>query len=648
MKRVGRILGIASCILLTAGCDDGGKPGLFQPARPDLVDPDLNLTRDDYKSFTDPVGSGENGTLKPGSANVIEPPIPDLAEILAAPKPPKLGETKLVSIAVTDDVPMKDVLIELARLADVDIEVDAGITGGISFRAKDRPFNEVVERIADLAGLRFTMKGNVLRVERDTPFVQIYSLDFLNIDRSSQSSVSISTNVLSGGGSGSSGSGSSDSGSSNSNGSSSGSSGSSGGALNSGSSSSVTTKADSDFWKQFEESVKQILTYSQSKRISNVDIAEQTQAKDKAATPGAGGAAPAPAAPAPVAAAAASTEGKATAGSFYILNRQGSTLTISATQKQHELISEFLRKIQSNASAQVLIEAKIVEVTLDNEFQSGIDWTRLGSDKISFTGNFSTPAAVASSNTGKFNFGTPHQLAFMKGLELSTVVKLAQSFGTTRTLSSPRLHAINNQEAVLTFAQNYVYFELSVQQTQSASTTVGTGTSTGLNTITVNSTLHTVPVGIILSLQPSINTDTDEVTLSIRPTLSRITGTVSDPAVAFLIAQAKAQGVTVDVTNAVPVIEVRELDSILKLKSGQVMVIGGLMQDISANQDSGLPGISHVPVFGNLFKGVDKQNNTQELVIFIRATIVNSGGNAAQADKTLYEKYTKDPRPIDF
>jgi len=582
----------------------------------------MSLDRDDYKNATDiktKVSTDSDGPL--------EPPIPDLAEILAAPKPPKLGETKLVSIAVTDDVPLKDVLIELSRLADVDIEVDSSISGGISFRAKDRPFNEVIERISDLAALRYTMKNNVLRVERDTPYVQIYSLDFLNIERQSTGSINISTNVLAGAGG----------------------AGGGGGGLNTGSSSSITTKTDSDFWKQFEEGVRRILSYSESKRISSIDIAAQPAPAAAPAAPAAAGAAGAPAAapappppppPAPVAATAAGT---LTEGAFYILNRQASTLTISATDKQHDLIREFIARIRINASAQVLIEAKIVEVTLKEQYQSGINWAMLGSDKISFSGNFPAPA-TSLANQASIKIGLPHQLAFTKNIDLSSAVTLVENFGTTRTLSSPRLHAMNNQESVLTFAENQVYFEIQVQQNQNTNTAGNVA-----STLTVNSTLHTVPIGIILTLQPSINMETSEVTLSIRPTLSRITGSVTDPAVAFLIAQAAAAGIdNVNVTNAVPIIEVRELDSLLKLKSGQVMVIGGLMQDISNNVDNGVPGVSSLPYLGNLFKGVDKQNRLQELVIFIRATIVDSSGGAAPADKRLYEKFTKDPRPLNF
>ena len=86
----------------------------------------------------------------------------------------------------------------------------------------------------------------------------------------------------------------------------------------------------------------------------------------------------------------------------------------------------------------------------------------------------------------------------------------------------------------------------------------------------------------------------------------------------------------------------------LKVSSGQVMVIGGLMEERNSNNDRGIPGVSEVPWLGNAFKGVEKNNDPTELIIFIRATIVGSQGNTHAADKQIYEKFTQDPRPIAF
>lgn len=229
-----------------------------------------------------------------------------------------------------------------------------------------------------------------------------------------------------------------------------------------------------------------------------------------------------------------------------------------------------------------------------------------------------------------------------KNFDLQAAVDLTQTFGTTRTLSSPRLHAINNQQSVLTFAENIVYFELQIDRDTSTSTS---GPSTQLE---VTAEIKTVPIGIILSLMPSINTDTNEITLSVRPTLSRQTGSVSDPSVAFALAQLDPSVDTSGITNSIPVVEIRELDSILKLQSGEVMVIGGLMEDKSINTDRGIPWVSEVPYIGNAFKGVDKDHDVKELVIFIKATIVGTNGNAHPTDKAVYEKFTNDPRPLQF
>ncbi len=609
----------------------------FNPEKYDRIDRDKGLSREDYRKMADP--------KIPELINTVEmkpappPPLPTLSQILAAPRPPEIGETQLVSIAVTDDVPLKDVLLELARLANVDMELDSGISGGISFIARDRPFNEVIARIADLAGLRYAMKDNTLRVERDLPYIESYSLDFLNIDRSSNSNISINTNVLSGSGGGGGGGG--------------------GGGLNSGSSQTITSTTQSDFWSSLQSGIMQILNYMPKKRYAktrNIDL-ETEEEKSQANggnLAGAGGAAMLPgmedcaivsatgAAPAAAGGAGATLTG-GDCQTFYTINRQAGILTASATKKQHDLIRRYIDQIKTSASAQVLIEAKIVEISLSDQYQSGIEWASLNR-KLGLTANFNT---IDPTKTGGVFTATLPTRSILGstfggdidegGADLTDFLHLVQQFGTTRTLSSPRLHAINNQQAVLTFAKNYVYFEIDVQREQDNSTGVQQ------ELLTVDSTVKTVPVGIILALQPSVDTETGEITLVVRPTLSRITGFVQDPAVSFLASQGGQ-----DIVNEVPVVEVREMDSILKLKSGEVMVIGGLMQNTSANTDVGVPGASEVPWIGNLFKSVKKEDSTQELIIFIRATLVNSKGNTTTADRELYKEFTKDPRPLKF
>jgi general secretion pathway protein D len=258
--------------------------------------------------------------------------------------------------------------------------------------------------------------------------------------------------------------------------------------------------------------------------------------------------------------------------------------------------------------------------------------------------NLTSPIAATADSIqlGVFNKGLNIPLgtgADLPTTNLKAIVEAAQMFGTTRTLSSPRLNAMNNQQAILSFVQNQVYFTLKVDQSSSttATTTTTTGSSTAaVPTVTVNSTLNTVPIGIILTLQPSINLDTEEITMNIRPTITRTDGGVSDPAVAYIL---KQTNITLDST--VPVVEVKELDSILKIKNGQVMVVGGMMEDSSANKDSGFPGLMKLPLLGNLFKTVSKVNSTTQTVIFIKATIVPSN-RINKKDKDLYNNFAID------
>ncbi|MEZ5692124.1 MAG: secretin N-terminal domain-containing protein [Rickettsiales bacterium] len=627
-QTVSRLIMILSCTALISSCNPWDSSSLDDL---DVIDRDASLNRSDFRDMRN-IESFKKDEVA-NANNIVEPPIPDLAEILTAPPKPKIGETKLVSLAVTDDVPLKDVLFELARLAKVDIDVDAGITGGVSLRATDRPFNEVIDRIADMAGLRYNMKNGVLRIERDTPYIQLYSLDLLNNERSS--SASISTGTIAG---------SSTGGGNNTE------------SSNSGSQSNITSKADSDFWKKFEAGIAQILSYTPAKRSSAVASSSH----------------PAPAAPAsgdteydpsitplqsqvtanPTSNSSIS-QASDTSGNkvFYVVNRQASTLTVAATERQHKLIKKFLKKIEKNTSSQVLIEAKVVEVNLNDTYRSGIDWNNFGGKSINFSQ--STADTVSSSIIA----GVP-TLTLLKndilssGVNLSSAVKLLNEFGTVRALSSPRLNAVNNQQAVLSFVEDIVYYD--VDLTSTPSTTTGTVTTPG--TVTATSERRTEPVGIILNLQPSINTDSGEVTLSIRPTIKRFVKFVQDPGFKINLALAtQTSGLPDDVlrtlsqvTSESPQIETRELDSIVKIKSGQTLVIGGLLEDKISNTDSGVPYASEIPLFGNLFKSVDKQNSKKELVIFIRATIIGSNGSATSYDKSLYQKFIQDPRPLEF
>jgi general secretion pathway protein D len=386
--------------------------------------------------------------------------------------------------------------------------------------------------------------------------------------------------------------------------------------------------------------------------------------------------------PAAAPAVAASGPSSSAADSPYIsINKQASVITVYASDHKQKEIRRYLERVRDAVSAQVLIEAKVVEVTLSDEYRTGINWAELdkkaqtglgmtvnftknfaeagsgNSDMVSLgvlnkiapgtgstvnplnvSGNLSSTAAVTAATAAATSSGSSTTTGTTSTNNMQALVQLMQGFGTARTLSSPRIHAINNQQAVLSFVTNQVYFTIQSNNTSSTS-----ASGSGQNSLSVNSTLNSIPLGIVMTLQPSINLDTKEITMNIRPTITSDTGkTVSDPAASLMSAQLVAAGGTA-VSSSVPVIEVKELDSILRIKSGEVMVIGGMMQESSTNYESGLPGIMKAPIIGNLFKGVSKNNDVKQTVIFIKATIVESDGSSiTHRDKDLYNTFARD------
>ncbi len=295
------------------------------------------------------------------------------------------------------------------------------------------------------------------------------------------------------------------------------------------------------------------------------------------------------------------------------------------TAHQHQQIAEFLKKLKESISTQVIIEAKIVEVTLDNEFKSGINWSQLGGD-VHLTAPLGSQASQRSAHSIRDVFSLS-----LKYEEFSSVLNLVKKFGTVRTLSDPRLTVMNNQPAMLKVATNEVFFHLEFERYFQ---------SEGKPDVeNISSNALTVPIGLVMIVQPSVNLQTGEITMSLRPTISRVQKEVEDPAVAIKSQQ--------KVKSTVPVVQVREFDSVLKIKSGQVLVMGGLMEDRSSYTSASIPGVDSIPLFGELAKGKDDDRKITELVIFLTAHIIEDS-SIVEADERIYNTYIEDPRPLLF
>ena len=297
-----------------------------------------------------------------------------------------------------------------------------------------------------------------------------------------------------------------------------------------------------------------------------------------------------------------------------IVNRESGMLAVNATEKQHEQIRAFIDTVLNSAQRQVLIEATIAEVKLSDSYQAGIDWSLISSNP-----NASVTQSVLGGNIGQAPFFSASLADTISGNPLNLTLKALETFGDVKVLSSPKVMALNNQSAILKVVDNEVYFTINVQ--------VVPGNNNTNSTTAIDTNVNTVPVGFVMSVTPFID-DKDVVTLNVRPTISRIISYVQDPNPSLA---------TADVVSEIPVIQVREIETVLKINDGDTAVIGGLMQDQIDKNKSGVPILSSIPFIGALFRYQDDQYVKSELVIFIRPVVVHDA--SLTGDLKAYRKY---------
>jgi general secretion pathway protein D len=309
----------------------------------------------------------------------------------------------------------------------------------------------------------------------------------------------------------------------------------------------------------------------------------------------------------------------------YSINRQSGVVVVCANSKVQSCVGRYIERIKRSMSSQVLIEAKIIEVDLKNEYKRGIDWN-IVSKRGAIKANL---ANVSAKSTMIFS----HRINGMRN-----VLSALEEFGAMRTISNPRITTMNNQAAVLKVAQNHVYFKLNYDKTYASS-------DSKREDIAVSSDIKTIPIGLVLFVQPSIDPSNRTVTLFLRPTITKLAGTVQDPAVDIAIRSINSDDKSKYEPSKIPITEVREVASILKLNDGEIAVLGGFMEIRSSKEREGLPGVKDIPLIGEIASSQNLGDAVVELVILIRVRIVDSEHEVAAADTRL-QRFVQDPRPF--
>ena len=286
-------------------------------------------------------------------------------------------------------------------------------------------------------------------------------------------------------------------------------------------------------------------------------------------------------------------------------HRESGTMSVFTSSLGHENIQRFLDMAIGSARRQVLIEATVVDVQLKDEFQAGVDWSRvangdgwtIGQNLLSGTTGLNALGTGPVTEVSYFNSNSDRTI--------QAAVRALDEFGEVAVMSSPKIMALNNQTSVLKVADNVVYFEIDATSNVS-------GGASSIVTNTFDTTAKTVPVGFVMNVTPFITAD-GEVLLNIRPTITVDIGTVNDPNPALAEA---------GIVSEIPIIQVREMESVLRVSSGSTAVIGGLMTDRSRENDAGLPGLHDMEGVGNAFGTKVRLYDKSELVIFLRPRII--------------------------
>jgi MSHA biogenesis protein MshL len=252
-----------------------------------------------------------------------------------------------------------------------------------------------------------------------------------------------------------------------------------------------------------------------------------------------------------------------------------------------------------------------------------VDWSALGLQGLgySFTQSFTTSQRLTPDKPFfGIDYNNPNAAV---GGSIKSSIKLLDSFGNTKVLSSPRITTLNNQTAVMKVVENTVYFTVTTTPG-----TLATANNPGTRD-TYSSTPNVVPEGFVMSVTPQIS-EGDIVTLNVRPSITRIVNTVADP------------NPSLTRPNLIPIIQTREFETVLRIPSGQIAVLGGLMQDKFEEKRDGLPILSRIKVLGDAVSYRNDTGKKTELVVFLRPIVIKDA--SVETDFAGYRRLLPDAK----
>lgn len=489
-------------------------------------------------------------------------------------------QARKISMSVRD-ADLKDLLRAAGEGTDYNILFDPDLDTRVKgIDLKGVTFQEILDQILPSFGFTYVLTGRTVHIRKSDGMMRFYHVDQLAMRRRGSKDFMVSaagqTIQSTGGGSDSSSGGGS---------------GSTSGGQTSAYTSSLSSGNGIDPWAEIQMGLSTLIF------------------GEPFATPEAAGSSTGVAAPA--------SQAFSKGGRTLLIHPESGLVVVNAEPGTQGRVERYLEEMKRRSGRQVLLEAKIVEVSLGNDSQIGLDWSAIlepgrtsGGSGTGITSGF-TPGDTINSNLGATE--GLFRLVAQNARVTATLSALARE-GRLQVLSSPRISTMNNQKAILRVVREEAYF---LQSSQATPTGSGSGV---LMTTTI--TPLVVPVGIVLDIQPQVAED-GMITLAVNPSVSEVVTTRS-----FSVT---GQGGGASAT--LPVVDRRDLDTVVRMKNGETLVMAGIIKNKEGFDDRGVPWLRRIPLIGNLFSKREKTKQHTELAIFITPTLVEDPSQVkAQAE----------------